>query len=343
MRGGHIVLTSLVKKMREDGYDVNLVTFDSEKNAKKEVPCWKGVEFDFIKVDHKGDFNEEQIAHVEAVAEYLEKNIEKFDKVILDSWFVALACARKNIFSDKIYHLVQSDPCFVPENKMEFWKSELFNLLPVMPFNRIVVGKSLAEHFEDKYEREFKYIKLFLDKAYLNAQFEVKERNLLRIVSSSATFNIKSKGLKFLLDKLDKFDEFDFELTLITSDTINENLDNYSFPIKTVNAKNSEEMIRELCKNDIYVNTSTQEAFGLALAEAMAIGMPAIALDSVGNREYMDGENAIFVEDFNNFSEELKKMKNFEFRKNLSESAKKSMQEYTLENTINELKNVMNI
>ena len=103
------------------------------------------------------------------------------------------------------------------------------------------------------------------------------------------------------------------------------------------------EMVEELCKHDIYINTSSQEAFCLALAEAIALGVPSLALDSVGNREYINRDNAIFVANPEEFISELLKLENFEFRKKLSLLAKKSMQKYTLENTITQLKKIIDI
>ncbi len=102
-------------------------------------------------------------------------------------------------------------------------------------------------------------------------------------------------------------------------------------------------MVKLLCRNDIYINTSIEESFCLALAEAIAIGMPSIAMDSVGNREYMDGENAIFVEDAKDFSDKLATMKDVAVRKELHMRAKKSMQRYTLERTIHALKEIIGI
>ncbi len=342
-RGGHIVFTGIVKGLRRDGYSVTLTTFESKEKMKKSIPYWGDIDVNFIEIPHLQERNAEQIAHIEAASVYLKKNIDKFDRIILDSWFISMAVIRENIFSNKIFHLVQSDPAFAPENQMEFWKSELFNLLPLTQMNRIVVSKSLAAHFKKKYKKEFKHVRLFLDEVYLKSKFEVKPREILKIVSSSATFNIKTKGLDFLLDQLGMIKELKFKLTLISGNEIKKDLSGYSFPIEVKSAKNPVEMKKELCNCDVYVNTSSEEAFCLALAEAIAIGMPAIALDSVGNREYMNGENAIFVERYEDFIPGLLKMKDVEFRKKLSIRAKKSMQAYTLNNTINKLKEIINI
>ncbi|MDO8241027.1 MAG: glycosyltransferase family 4 protein [Candidatus Moranbacteria bacterium] len=342
-RGGHIVFTNLVRELHKEGYDVTLTTFESKEKMKRVVPYWENIDVNFVEIPHLEDRDSEQMAHIEAASVYIRENIDKFDKIILDSWFIAMAALRENIFSDKIFHLVQSNSAFAPENKGEFWKSELFNLLPFTPMNRIIVSESLALHFKEKYRKDFKTMHLFLDEVYLKNEFNVKSREILKIVSSSATFNLATKGLNFLLEQLEKVKELKFELTLVSGDVIKKDLSVYSFPIKVVGAKNPTEMVEELGKHDVYVNTSTKESFCLALAEAMAIGMPVVALDSVGNREYMDGENAIFVEKEEDFIPGLLKMKDIEFRNKISVKAKESMRRYTLKNSVKSLKEIVGI
>ncbi len=342
-RGGHVIFTNIVRELCRDGYDVTLTTFESREDMKRVIPYWEDVDVNFVEIPHLQDRDSRQIAHIKAASVYIKENIDKFDRIILDSWFISMAAIRENIFSDKIFHLVQSDPAFIPENQMEFWKSELFNLMPLTSMNRIVVSESLALYFKEKYKKEFEHVRLFLDDIYLKSEFNVKSRKILKIVSSSAAFNIKTKGLNFLLEQLERIKEFKFELTLISGDTIKKDLSGYSFPINIKSAKNPNEMSLELCRHDIYVNTSTEESFCLALAEAIAIGMPAIALDSVGNREYMDGENAIFIEKAEDFISGLLKMRDMEFRRKLNAKAKNSMQEYTIKNTVERLKEIIDI
>lgn len=344
-RGGHIVVTNIVRGLRKKGYDIELTTFESEENIKikEKNVCWDNLDVNIINVEHSIDHNKNQIIHIEAASKYIKENINKFDRVILDSWPIALAVVRTGILSPKMFQLIQSSPNFIPANKSEFWKAELSNLLPFVSPKGIVVSKALAECLKKKYDKKFDIMPLFLDKVYLDAQFNVRNKKVLKIVSSSSTFNIKTKGLNFLLQKLKKIQTFKFELTLITGVPIKEDLNKFLFPIKIKSARSANEMVEELCRHDVYVNTSTKEAFCLALAEAIAIGMPSVTLDSVGNREYMDGKNAIFVKEQENFIVELEKMQNFNFRKKLSKNAKKSMQKYTLENTLINFKKIVGI
>ncbi len=342
-RGGHVVLVNIVRELRKEGYDVTLTVFESKKQMKKVVPYWESMDVNFVEIPHLKERNSEQIEHVKAISKYIRENVDSFDKIILDSWITALAVAREYIFSDKIWQLVQSDPLFVPENESVFWKAELLGLLPLTPMNRIIVSETLAKHLSKRYKKKFEYLSLFLDENYLKCKFDVGESEILKIVSSSATFNIPTKGLDFLLDQLKKIKDFKFELTLISGEKIEKDLSEYPFPIKITSTKNSLEMAQELCKHDVYANTSTKESFCLALAEAIAIGMPAIALDSIGNREYMDGNNAIFVDNPKDFITGLLKMKDVKFRKGLNVKARESMKKYKIKNTIKEFKKIIEI
>ncbi len=124
---------------------------------------------------------------------------------------------------------------------------------------------------------------------------------------------------------------------------IKANLSKFPFKIKAASAQTPAEMIKILKNNDIYINTSTNESFGLCLAEALAMGMPAIALDSVGNRDCMDGKNGIFVKNKKDFQKGLAKLGDYKFRIKLSKQAKESMKQYTLNNTIGQLKKILDI
>ena len=46
---------------------------------------------------------------------------------------------------------------------------------------------------------------------------------------------------------------------------------------------------------NIYIHTATYEPFGLVLVEAMASGLPLIALDGKGNRDLFEGKNNGFL------------------------------------------------
>lgn len=53
-----------------------------------------------------------------------------------------------------------------------------------------------------------------------------------------------------------------------------------------------------LYQTNLYVHTAWSEAFGLVLIEAMAAGLPVVALDGKGNRDIvLDDVNGIFIED----------------------------------------------
>lgn len=149
--------------------------------------------------------------------------------------------------------------------------------------------------------------------------------------------------MKFLLEKLEKFKEFPFELVLVSGKPINIDKNQYKFPVLVKTAINAKEMVNILMENDIYINTSSREGFCLCLAEAMAMGMPTIALNSIGNRGYMTGENAVFIEDNNIFLAGLAKLKDYDLRKRLNSEAKNSMRSYNLEEMIKNFKKILSI
>lgn len=101
----------------------------------------------------------------------------------------------------------------------------------------------------------------------------------------------------------------------------------------------TKEPMKELKNADIFVFPSLFEGFGLALTEAMAVGLPCIGLKTatavseiiINNKNGLLTENN--VEDFTNKLETL--MCNCELRKKLGKSAKQSMKNYNSEKIIN--------
>lgn len=89
----------------------------------------------------------------------------------------------------------------------------------------------------------------------------------------------------------------------------------------------------ELSMADVFAFPSRKEGFGLALAEAMAIGLPAIGYKSCSgvNSLIKDGYNGFLVEDgINDFAEKLKiLMQNDELRMKMGENAKNSMKQFS--------------
>ena len=110
------------------------------------------------------------------------------------------------------------------------------------------------------------------------------------------------------------------------------------FAVEEATGQDPDEMIKLLSAHDAYINTSTNESFCLCLAEALAVGLPVIALDSVGNRDYMNGDNGLFVRDEKDFREELARLSDFELRKSLSKRARESVKQYAIKETIESFK-----
>ncbi|MDA3840305.1 MAG: glycosyltransferase family 4 protein [Patescibacteria group bacterium] len=344
-RGGHVVLVNLVCELRKQGYDTTLTTFKPEGEI--DFPdcerLWNGVNPDIVTIPSSEKYDEQILIYTKEASRYLKNNIDKYDRVVLDSWHIAHAAIKAGVISDKVFHFVQSDPEFTPEDNSKIWKAEFFSLLPLYKSQKIFVSNSLAHLFQSRYGVKGDVLNLFIDEEYFRAKKKVEKRSTINIISSSADFNMPEKGLDVLLEKLSQFNSFPFKLTLVSGRPIKKDLIGFPFEITETSSQEPKEMVELFLKNDVYINTSTNESFCLVLAEALAVGMPAIALDSNGNRDYMDGSNAIFIRDANMFNDGLPKMADYEFREILSRNAKNSMVKYKIENTVNQFKEIIGI
>lgn len=101
----------------------------------------------------------------------------------------------------------------------------------------------------------------------------------------------------------------------------------------------------ELQKADIFAFPSKKEGFGLALAEAMAVGLPAIGYRSCSgvNTLIKDGFNGFLVNDgIDDFADKLSILiKNEELRIKMGENAKTSMKNFTPEIIWNKWENLI--
>lgn len=340
-RGGHVVLTHLIRTLKKQGVALDFIGFKAAGD-----PDFPDCEHLFADLDirlvtvPKHDSDAAQMnEYIDAATTELRAVQDDYDKVILDSWYSAAAGILAQTSPAKAIHFVQSDPYFAPENESTIWKSRFFELLPYFPFKRIMVSAEVRDLFKTRYGVEHSSLDLFIDEAYHTAQFDVADRQPLRLITSSSHFDWASKGLDFLLEQLSELaSRRDFSLTLVCGRTTKRDFSRYGFPIAETTARSPEDMVALLQSHDLYLNTSTKETFGLTLAEAVTVGMPAIALDSVGNREYAQGDNFIFVDDQSQFLPKLEALFAVEAREALHKKAKASMSTYSLDAMVEEFK-----
>jgi glycosyltransferase involved in cell wall biosynthesis len=93
--------------------------------------------------------------------------------------------------------------------------------------------------------------------------------------------------------------------------------------------------------SDIYLHTAWYEPFGLVLLEAMAAGLPIIALDGKGNKDLIkNGENGYLLTDQNPilFADTIFKLiERPELKESIAKYAQKFAANYSIENKTNEL------
>ena len=158
---------------------------------------------------------------------------------------------------------------------------------------------------------------------------------------------VENKNQVFLIDVIKKLLEkgYKVHLTLvgdgpdkhITENKIKKNkLDKV---IEFTNIVNNVEDF--LHKSDIYIHSSFYEAFGLALLEAMAAGLPVVCLDGKGNRDIVkNGLNGFMIEkpDANLFAEKIIELiSNKKLYSEMSENAVKFAADYDIEKYVKKL------
>jgi hypothetical protein len=131
---------------------------------------------------------------------------------------------------------------------------------------------------------------------YRVCDFAGRQTGPLRIAFVGSV--IQRKGLTYLLDAISRFSESSVEITFYTRACPDKAvLARYSG--KNINLKENlsdEEVIAEMQHSDLFALPSIAEGFGHSLAEAMAVGLPAIAsVNTMGRDCIEDGVDGLLV------------------------------------------------
>lgn len=136
---------------------------------------------------------------------------------------------------------------------------------------------------------------------YINKQREIQPGKLIKILNVGSfqrkknqilfveiAKELKSRGVHFEINLLGSGEFFDLVKGRIEEENLNEYIKLFG---------QTENIVEHYHVSDIYVHTAYYEPFGLVLLEAMAAGLPVIALDGMGNRDVIqNGDNGYLIE-----------------------------------------------
>ena len=102
----------------------------------------------------------------------------------------------------------------------------------------------------------------------------------------------------------------------------------------------SKQLIEILKKNDLYVNLSRIESFGVTIIEAMASGLPVVSFDTKGVNELIINKKNGFLIPENNFIKFTNEIINFDKNKNYLDQKSFNndyLKKFDLENEVNNI------
>ncbi len=335
-RGGHRVLTALIKELNKQGHKATAVlTADTEHADDIGLQkLWRGVPTISLRVGEQVTSDEKDWAKIQAMAEYLKKHAHEYDRLIVDSWHMSYAAMLAGVEKNTC-QLVQSYPAFKPEDSTKIWRAAYFDLLPRVPMKRMAVSKYLAGELQKTYYQKASVIEPFIDDIYSKTSFEYRDTKTIKLIASASTWKPKIKGLDFLLDTLSRFHGYPFELTLVSGEPFERSFAKLPSTVRTTSAATPMEMSRLLAGHDVYLSVSSNEAFHMSLVEAMAAGMPVVTLDSGGNRDYIRaGKNAFLAKNQKEFLQSLKVLEQAAIRARMGQAAQKTVQKYSLKHMV---------
>ncbi|OGB84699.1 hypothetical protein A3F66_04550 [candidate division TM6 bacterium RIFCSPHIGHO2_12_FULL_32_22] len=183
-----------------------------------------------------------------------------------------------------------------------------------------------------------------INSIFLSKDYKRDNSNQIKLLSVSRF--TKEKNIPFLLEVFSKLDN-NFILNLVGHGVELENLQNYAFNI--LNIENNRlnfvvnpeknEIAQFYRDSDIFIFASTSETQGLVLAEAMAGGLPVIALNASGSSDIIiNNHNGFLVENQSEMLEKIKLIRdNKKLKENLHFNAWQTGQKYSVQEATRKL------
>lgn len=178
----------------------------------------------------------------------------------------------------------------------------------------------------------------FIDRDYLEAAHEIRDSIKKTVFVGHVQY---SKGCREILEAAERFSDIQFFLIGPVADEMR------SLPcpsnVSMQGPEEPDEVKRALLGADLFLFPSYSEGFSIALTEAMATGLPAIATDAGANRDMLEDRGGIIIpaRDANAIAEAIRLLSEPRKRREMSAwSIKKVKENYTTDVVIARLTNL---
>ncbi len=204
---------------------------------------------------------------------------------VIRDYFIAKKIAKKKI--PIVVHFHCDIPFWVTNRVVKHYLKKLINLSK----KNFVLCKNSGKYLEQEFGVESVKIPNFVDEKYICESKEINKtiKNVLFVGRGSL-----NKGAKEMYELAKRFPEMQFnfigepEQEVLTW----EKPDNCSL----LGFKANQEVIEWLDNSDLFLFPSHSEGFSLALAEAMARGLPSVATDVGANFDMLENKGGLVVE-----------------------------------------------
>lgn len=170
-------------------------------------------------------------------------------------------------------------------------------------FNNADTVIAVSEYQKDrilsiKQDVEVLVVNNFVDDIFLNAKKVNREDKEIKIISVGSL--IEKKGFKILINAIAKLDQR-FSLTIVGDGLQRDELKLLVKDLKLedriffTGALDRSSVLKKLTESDIFISASKIETFGIAILEALAVGLPVLTYDNGGIRDFMTDSCGIIV------------------------------------------------
>lgn len=165
----------------------------------------------------------------------------------------------------------------------------------------LVVSNALKENIENLIGVPSIVLPNVIGDDFIKSKDLLTQRDVVRFVSTGNLVGIKCMDMIIKAMKLIYAQGYKVDLTIVGDgpdrnmlETLVENF-NLGTCVHLIGRKARLEIVNILNGSDVYIMASSSETFGVAAAEALACGVPVIATDCGGPRDFLTSSNGIII------------------------------------------------
>lgn len=304
---------------KENGVDVSVVNIALVGSRSKQINNKKRISDEILRTcrilrDLKRDIKTGSFDVV-----HLNTSCSRFG--ILRDWLCAVIVKKKK------FPLVLQCHCDVKNQIQSRFEEFFFKKMVGLSDTVLTLSSRSFEFVDNIMQGRAVQVSNFVEASMFEAGYTVSEKMKKAVFVGHVN---KDKGCGEILEAAKQFPDCHFTLV----GPVSKEIENMSCPenVELVGEKTQEEVKSYLCRADVFVFPSYSEGFSLALAEAMAAGLPCVVTDVGANKDMLENEGGVTISvgSVKELIDALNTISPYEIRRKMSDWNRKKAEDFYL-------------